>query len=89
MGKPLPKYILAKLTDPENKKLKSLQDKSDKAGTDMEMYQAEYVKASRTNPTDPRLPKLADKGFKYEFLAFQAGDKVYEYKNQLREKYTK
>jgi hypothetical protein len=89
MGKPLPKYILAKLTHAEHKKLETLQDKSDTAGADMEMYHADYVKASRNNLSDPRLPKLADKGFKYEFLAFQAGDKVTAYKNLLRKKYTK
>jgi hypothetical protein len=89
MGKPLPKYILTKLTDAEHKKLEILQDKSDKAGADMEMYQADYVKAYRKDPNDTRLPKLADKGFKYEFLAFQAGDKVTAYKNLLRKKYTK
>ena len=89
MGKPLPKHILAKLTEAEHKKLDMLQEKSDVTGADMVTYQADYVKAARKNPTDPRLPKLADKGFKYEKLAFEAVDKLTAYKDGLRKKYIK
>jgi hypothetical protein len=88
MGKPLPKYILTKLTDAEKKKLEELEAKSASLGDEMVMHQAEYVKAAMKDENDPRLQKMANKGFKYEYLAFAAADKVGAYKMQLRKKYT-
>jgi hypothetical protein len=85
--RPLPKYILSKLTPQEAKKLKALQEKSDALGHEMVSVQAEYVKAARKNPTDSKLPKIADKGFRYEALAFEAADRVNEFKERLLAKY--
>ena len=90
MGKPLPKSILAKLLDSEAKKLTKLQEKSDNLGKEMLQYQSEYVIAARKgNSPDAKLRKMADKGFKYEYLAFEAVDKLNYYKDFLTKKYKK
>jgi hypothetical protein len=71
MGKPLPKSLLSKLAEKEVKQLQRLQEKSDHLGKDMVKYQAEYVVAARKgDSTDAKLRRMADKGFKYEKLAF-------------------
>jgi hypothetical protein len=90
MGKPLAKSILGKLLDSEAKKLTRLQEKSDNLGKEMLKYQAEYVVAAKKgDSTDTKLRKMADKGFKYEYLAFEAVDKLNEYKDFLTKKYYK
>ena len=56
----------------------------------MVKYQAEYVVAAKKgDSTDTKLRKMADKGFKYEYLAFEAVDKLNEYKDFLTKKYKK
>jgi hypothetical protein len=88
MGKPLAKSILGKLLDSEAKKLTKLQEKSDNLGKEMLKYQSEYVVAAKKGNTDDVvLRKMADKGFKYEKLAFEAVDKLNEYKDFLTKKY--
>lgn len=87
MAKPLPKSILKKLSTSETRKLKSLKDKSDKLGKEMVRVQANYVIAFRRNRTNKRLPKMADKGFKCEKIAFEAADELSTYKDKLKKKY--
>jgi hypothetical protein len=90
MGKPLPKSLLSKLVEKEIKQLQKLQGESDNLGKEMVKYQAEYVVAFRKgDSTDGVLRKMADKGFKYEKLAFEAADKLNEYKDFLIKKYKK
>jgi hypothetical protein len=52
-------------------------------------HQSAYAIAFRKNKSDKRLPTLADKGFKYERLAFDAVDKLNMYKKALHTKYSR
>lgn len=83
MGKPLPKSILERLISSEAKKLTKLQESADNLGKEMVKYQSDYVVAARKGAADTVLRKMADKGFKYEYLAFEAVDRLNEYKDFL------
>ncbi len=87
--KQLPKYITQQLTPAETRLLNRLQVKSDSLGETMLKHQSAYVIAFRKNKSDKRLPALADKGFKYERLAFDAVDKLNLYKKALHTKYSR
>ena len=91
--KPLPKAILYKLEAAEQKALNGLEEKYIKTGDEMVKAQrAASVamknelkeKKARTKTTQ----KLINKGFKAEFLAFNAADELRNYKEQLRKKYS-
>ncbi len=85
--KKLSKKILAKLSTTEMKKLTKLKDKADKLFEKMRKCQADYVILSRKNRFDKRLPKMADKGFKYEKMTSDAYDKVKEFEEKMKIKY--
>ena len=86
--KSLSKNIISKLSFSESKKLSKLQDKLDKLRELMIKYQTEYTIAFRKNTASEKdLIKMADKGFKYEKLVFNAIDELEKYKKLLMKKY--
>jgi hypothetical protein len=84
--KPLSKALLAKLSPSETKKLKSLQDKWQKLQNEMIKAQIAYSIASRKDSSNKNLPKMADKGFKYQMLAFNANEELNKYVETLKKK---
>ncbi len=84
--KPLSKSVIAKLSPSEAKKLKSLQDKLQKINNEMIKAQSAYTVASRKDSTNKNLPKMADKGFKYQMLAFNASDELNKYIEVIKKK---
>ena len=94
LNKPLPKTILMKMSSVEQKKLATLQDKSDTLGEEMLKAQSVASKAMRAEDSEghvgkPSIPvqRLINKGFKAEFFAFKAGDNLQDYKDEMRKKY--
>jgi septal ring-binding cell division protein DamX len=84
--KPLSKALLAKLSPSETKKLKSLQDKCQKLQNEMIKAQTAYSIASRKDSSNKNLHKMADKGFKYQMLAFNANEELNKYVESLKKK---
>jgi hypothetical protein len=78
---------MAKLTEAEKDKLKYLEKSSNLLFKDMVKYQSLYTMTIRKSKFDKDLPKLANKGFKYEKLAFEANNKYNIYRKKLHEKY--
>ena len=48
----------------------------------------QYVRKTK-NTSSVKAKKLADKGFKYEYLAFKSHAKLAKYKELLKKKYSK
>jgi hypothetical protein len=84
--KPLSKSVIAKLSPSEAKKVKSLQDKWQKLNNEMIKAQSAYSVAARKDSKNKNLPKMADKGFKYQMLAFNASDELNKYIKSLKKK---
>ena len=80
----LSKAIIDKLSPAEAKKLKSLQEKWQKMYNEMIKAQSAYSMAFRKDSSDKNLLKLADKGFKYEKLTFEARDNLNKYMDLLK-----
>ena len=86
-GGPSP-WLLSQLSLPEKRKLARLQREDKKLGEMMLTTQREYsIAARQAILSKPRLDALADKGFKYERLAFASRDKLNQYLEQLARKY--
>ena len=82
---------MQQLTSDEKKKLKKM-EKED-AITLEKMLKAQsaytqYVRKTKNN-LSLKARKLADKGFKYESIAFKSHDKLDKYKELLKKKYSK
>lgn len=82
---------MQQLTSDEKKKLKKM-EKED-AITLEKMLKAQsaytqYVRKTKNN-LSLKARKLADKGFKYESIAFKSHDKLVKYKELLKKKYSK
>jgi hypothetical protein len=76
----------------EQKKLATLQEKSDTLGLEMEEAQQKASQAMRAeDKAKPSAPvqRLINKGFKAEFFAFKAADAVRDFKEMMRTKYLK
>ena len=94
LNKPLPKAVLAKMTDAEHKKLNSLQRVSDNAGEKMEEVQRtasiamikEDDSGHKGKPS-ASVQRLINKGFREEFYAFKAADSLRDFKDTMRKKY--
>jgi len=94
LNKPLPKAVLAKLTVAEQKKLATLQEKSDKTGEEMVAAQRKaseaMIKEDRSGHVGKHsaaVQRLINKAFKIEFNAFKAGDALRDFKDALCKKY--
>jgi hypothetical protein len=78
----------------EQKKLVTLQEKSDTLGKEMEEAQSKATEAMRAEDKAGRVGKysapvqrLINNGFKVEFFAFKAGDALRNFKDAMRLKY--
>lgn len=74
----------------EQKKLATLQEKSDILGLEMEEAQQKASQAMRAeDKAKPSAPvqRLINKGFKAEFFAFKAADSLRKFKDAMRLKY--
>jgi hypothetical protein len=78
----------------EQKKLATLQEKSDILGEEMMTTQSVATKAMRAEDKAGRVGKysasvqrLINNGFKTEFFAFKAADALRKFKEEMREKY--
>ena len=81
-------WLLSQLSLPEKRKLARLQREDKKLGETMLKTQREYSIAARQGIlSKTRLDALADKGFKYERLAFASRDALNRYLEQLVRKY--
>jgi hypothetical protein len=85
----LTKKVLDKMTSEEHKKLKKYEKVSETLGDKMVKYQRAYVQYTRKTKDDNSLKarKMADKGFEYEYKAFNAQDEYVKYKQMLIKKY--
>lgn len=87
----LSKTILDKLTLREQQKLKKMENDDFVMGEKMLKAQLTYTKYVRKSGdhTSAIARRLADKGFKYESLAFNSSNELSKYKEQLKKKYSK
>lgn len=85
----LSKTILEKLTKAELNTLNTYQQNHRKLGDKMLEYQrayTDYVRKTNDN-ISLKVRKMADKGFKYELLTYDAYQKLESYRNLLKKKY--
>ena len=87
----MPKIIIDQLTLAEKKKLKKMEKEDAITLEKMLKAQSEYTQYCRKTKDHLSLKarKLADKGFKYESMAFKAYEKLVKYKELLKKKYSK
>jgi hypothetical protein len=87
----LSKSVLSKLSSEENNKLKKLEKEDSIILEKMLKAQSAYTQYVRKvkNTSSIKARKLADKGFKYEYLAFKSYNKLAKYKELLKKKYSK
>ena len=85
------KSVLSKLSSEEKKKLKKLENEDAITLEKMLKAQSAYTKYVRKEKDSLSLKarKLADKGFKYESMAFKSHAKLVKYKELLKKKYSK
>lgn len=82
---------LLKLSLEEEKKLKKMEKEDAIILEKMLKAQSAYTQYVRKekDSLSPKAKKLADKGFKYEYLAFKSHAKLVKYKELLKKKYSK
>ena len=87
----LSKSVLSKLSSEENNKLKKLEKEDSIILEKMLKSQSEYTQYIRKvkNTSSIKAKKLADKGFKYENMAFKSHNKLVKYMELLKKKYSK
>ena len=87
----LSKSVLSKLTSEEKEKLKKIEKEDAIILEKMLKAQSEYTQYVRKtkNNLSIKARKLADKGFKFEYLAFKSHAKLDKYKELLKKKYSK
>lgn len=74
----LPKAILDRMPLQERRHWAVLKYKHETAASDMLKVQAEYCAMAHRNKHDRRLKIMADRGYKYEKLSFEAHYKLNE-----------
>ena len=87
----MPKIIIDQLTSEEKKKLKKMEKEDVITLEKMLKAQSAYTQYCRKTKDHLSLKarKLADKGFKYESMAFKSYEKLVKYKELLKKKYSK
>jgi len=82
---------LSKLSSEEKKKLKKMEKEDAITLEKMLKAQSAYTQYCRKTKDHLSLKarKLADKGFKYESMAFKSHDKLVKYKELMKKKYSK
>jgi len=87
----MPKIIIDQLTSEEKKKLKKMEKEDANNLEKMLKAQSAYTQYTRKTKDNLSLKarKLADKGFKYERIAFKSHGKLEKYKELLKKKYSK
>lgn len=82
---------LLKLSSEEKDKLKKMEKEDAIILEKMLIAQSAYTQYVRKekDSLSPKAKKLADKGFKYEYLAFKSHAKLVKYKELLKKKYSK
>ena len=87
----LSKIIIDQLTSEEKQKLKKMEKEDAITLEKMLKAQSAYTQYTRKTKNNLSLKarKLADKGFKYEYLAFKSHAKLDKYKELLKKKYSK
>jgi len=87
----LKKSVLSKLSSEEEKKLKKMEKEDAIILEKMLKAQSKYTKYVRKtkNSSSQKARKLADKGFKYEGMAFKLHAKLVKYRELLKKKYSK
>jgi hypothetical protein len=87
----LSKIIINQLSSEEKKKLKKMEKEDAITIEKMLNAQSAYTQYIRKtkDSISSKARKLADKGFKYECMAFKSHDKLVKYKELLKKKYSK
>jgi hypothetical protein len=87
----MPKIIIDQLTSEEKNKLKKMEKEDAIALEKMLKAQSAYTLYVRKEKDSSSLKarRLADKGFKYESMAFKLHEKLVKYKELLKKKYSK
>jgi hypothetical protein len=87
----LSKIIIDQLTSEEKQKLKKMEKEDAIILEKMLKAQSAYTQYVRKtkNSSSLKAKKLADKGFKFEYLAFKSHAKLDKYKELLKKKYSK
>ena len=82
---------MLQLSSEEEKKLKKMEKEDSITLEKMLKAQSAYTQYVRKTKNNLSLKarKLADKGFKYESIAFKSHDKLVKYKELLKKKYSK
>jgi hypothetical protein len=87
----LSKSVLSNLSSEEKKKLKKMEKEDAITLEKMLKAQSAYTQYVRKtkNSSSLKAKKLADKGFKFEYLAFKSHAKLDKYRELLKKKYSK
>jgi hypothetical protein len=86
----LSKKIMEQLLSDERRKLEKYENVHRMIGDKMIKAQSEYTQYVRktNDSTSLKARKLADKGFKYEYMAIKAKNELEGYQKLLKKKYT-
>lgn len=86
----LSKKIMEQLSLDERRKLEKYENLHRMIGDKMIKAQSEYTQYIRktNDSTSLKARKLADKGFKYEYMAIKARNELEGYQKLLKKKYT-
>ncbi len=87
----MPNIIIDQLSSEEKQKLKKMEKEDAIILEKMLKAQSAYTQYIRKNKDSisSKARKLADKGFKYESMAFKSHEKLVKYKELLKKKYSK
>jgi len=83
----LPIYVEKKMSEQEKEKFKEMAKTWVNLNNNFKKAEVTYSVTARKNPSNPKLPTLADKGFKFFYQTNQQGEKIWEYIIFLKQKY--
>lgn len=83
----LSKKVISLMNENEIKQLNKLIIQYNNLDKKFKAAEEKYAIVSRKNQNHKSLPKLADEGFKYNYLGSKAAQKIHNYIDKLKKKY--